>query len=63
MVTRDKLSSHRVESVHEAIEGQGAQLLYPPPYSSEVSSIAIAFSKLKRLLKSLVWLCLVRFIW
>lgn len=48
----DNLGSHKVEGVHEAIEAQGAQLLYLPPYSPDLNPIELVFSKLKRLLRS-----------
>ena len=47
----DNLSSHKVSGVREAIEAQGATLLYLPPYSPDLNPIELAFSKLKRLLR------------
>jgi transposase len=38
--------------VREAIEACGATLLYLPPYSPDLNPIELAFSKLKRLLRS-----------
>jgi transposase len=52
IVIMDNLGSHKVEGVREAIEAQGAQLLYLPPYSPDLNPIELAFSKLKRLLRS-----------
>jgi transposase len=52
VVIMDNLGSHKVEGVREAIEAQGAQLLYLPPYSPDLNPIELAFSKLKRLLRS-----------
>ena len=51
-VVMDNLGSHKVEGVREAIEDRGARLLYPPPYSPDLSPIELAFSKPKRLLRS-----------
>jgi transposase len=52
IVIMDNLGSHKVEGVREAIEAHGAQLLYLPPYSPDLNPIELAFSKLKRLLRS-----------
>jgi transposase len=52
IVIMDNLGSHKVEGVREAIEAQGAQLLYLPPYSPDLNPIELAFGKLKRLLRS-----------
>ena len=46
------LGSHKVAGVREAIEAAGASLLYLPPYSPDLNPIELAFSKLKRLLRS-----------
>ena len=35
-----------------AVEARGASLLYLPPYSPDLNPIELAFSKLKRLLRS-----------
>ena len=51
VVIMDNLSSHKVSGVREAIEEQGATLLYLPPYSPDLNPIELAFSKLKRLLR------------
>jgi transposase len=51
VVVLDNLSSHKVSGVREAIEAQGAKLLYLPPYSPDLNPIEMAFSKLKRLLR------------
>ena len=48
----DNLSVHKVAGVREAIEAAGAALLYLPPYSPDLNPIELAFSKLKRLLRS-----------
>ena len=48
----DNLPSHKVRGVREAIEACGASLLYLPAYSPDLNPIELAFSKLKRLLRS-----------
>ena len=52
IVICDNLSSHKVSGVREAMETCGASLLYLPPYSPDLNPIELAFSKLKRLLRS-----------
>lgn len=52
IVICDNLSSHKVNGVQQAIETCGASLLYLPPYSPDLNPIELAFSKLKRLLRS-----------
>jgi transposase len=52
IVICDNLASHKVGGVREAIEAHGASLLYLPPYSPDLNPIELAFSKLKRLLRS-----------
>ena len=52
IVICDNLASHKVRGVREAIEARGASLLYLPPYSPDLNPIELAFSKLKRLLRS-----------
>lgn len=49
----DNLASHKVRGVRETIEGVGAHVLYLPPYSPDLNPIELAFSKLRRLLRSL----------
>ena len=51
-VAADNLGSHKVAGVREAIEARGASLLYLPPYSPDLNPIELAFSKLKRLLRT-----------
>jgi len=46
------LGSHKVAGVREAIEARGASLLHLPPYSPDLNPIELAFSKLKRLLRT-----------
>lgn len=48
----DNLGSHKVAGVREAVERAGARLLYLPPYSPDLNPIELAFSKLKRLLRT-----------
>ncbi len=52
VVICDNLGSHKVAGVREAIEARGASLLYLPPYSPHLNPIELAFSKLKRLLRT-----------
>ena len=52
VVVCDNLPSHQVAGVRNAIEACGASLLYLPPYSPDLNPIELAFSKLKRLLRS-----------
>ena len=51
-VVMDDLGGHKVEGVREAIEARGARLLHLPPYSPDLNPVELAFSKLKRLLRS-----------
>src|SRR3712207_2288165 len=52
VVVMDNLGSHKVAGVRAAVEARGASLLYLPPYSPDLNPIELAFSKLKRLLRS-----------
>ncbi|MEM9411510.1 MAG: IS630 family transposase [Planctomycetota bacterium] len=52
VVVMDNLASHKVKGVAEAIEAAQAQVLYLPPYSPDFNPIELAFSKLKRLIRS-----------
>ncbi len=52
VVVMDNLAAHKVAGVREAIRAVGASLLYLPPYSPDLNPIELAFSKLKRLLRS-----------
>jgi transposase len=47
IVVCDNLSCHKVDGVRQAIEAQGAQIRYLPPYSPDLNPIEMAFSKLK----------------
>jgi len=48
----DNLSSHKVKGVADAIASAKAEALYLPPYSPDFNPIELAFSKLKRLVRS-----------
>ena len=45
------LSAHKIAGVRLAIEAVGANLLYLPPYSPDLNSIEMAFSKFKAILR------------
>ena len=47
IVIMDNLGSHKVAGVRQAIEAQGANLWYLPPYSPDLNPIEQAFAKLK----------------
>jgi len=47
----DRLGSHKVAGVREAIEARGAQLMLLPPYSHDFNPIEQMFAKLKALLR------------
>jgi len=51
IVVMDNLAAHKVAGVREAIEAQGAELRYLPPYSPDLNPIEQAFAKLKTLLR------------
>lgn len=53
IVVMDNLSSHKVSGVREAIEHQGAELWYLPPYSPDFNPIEQAWSKVKSVLRSI----------
>ena len=52
IVIADNLSSHKIGGVREAIEAQGASLLFLPSYSPDLNPIELVFSKLKRRLRT-----------
>jgi transposase len=52
VVVMDNLACHKRAGVREAVEAAGAELRYLPPYSPDLNPIELAFSKLKRLLRS-----------
>jgi transposase len=51
VVIADRLGSHKVAGVREAIEAQGASLMLLPPYSHDFNPIEQVFAKLKALLR------------
>jgi transposase len=53
IVVMDNLSAHKVAGVREAVEGHGAQLIYLPPYSPDLSPIEQCWSKLKAVLRGI----------
>ena len=52
IVVMDNLSSHKTNSVAEAIEAVGAVAWYLPPYSPDLNPIELMWSKVKSLLRS-----------
>ena len=50
VVIMDNLSAHKVDGIRQAIETQGAELVYLPPYSPDLNPIEQLFAKLKALL-------------
>ena len=53
IVVMDNLRVHQVVCIREAIEAAGAQVLYLPPYSPDLSPIEECWSKLKAHLRTL----------
>jgi transposase len=53
IVVLDNLSAHKAASIRLAIEAQGCQLLFLPPYSPDLTPIEQAFSKVKAILRGL----------
>jgi transposase len=51
LVIMDNLAAHKVDGIRKAIEDQGAELRYLPPYSPDLNPIEQAFAKLKALLR------------
>lgn len=51
IVVMDNLKTHKVKGVKEAIEGVGAQLVYLPAYSPDLSPIELCWSKIKSYLR------------
>lgn len=51
VVVMDNLSAHKVTGIREAIEHRGAQLVYLPPYSPDLSPIEQCWSKVKSFLR------------
>jgi transposase len=53
IVVLDNLSVHKADSIREAIEARGCELLFLPPYSPDFTPIEQAFSKIKAILRGL----------
>jgi len=51
IVILDNLNSHKVTGIREAIEAQGAQIVYLPPYSPDLNPIEQGFAKFKAALR------------
>lgn len=52
IVVMDNLKVHHATRVREIIESAGAQLVFLPPYSPDLSPIELCWSKLKQCLRS-----------
>ncbi len=52
IVVMDNSQAHKVAGIQEAIEARGAQLLYLPPYSPDLSPIEHCWAKLKAALRA-----------
>ncbi len=52
IVVLDNLSAHKAAGVAEAITAAEAQLRYLPPYSPDYNPIELAWSKIKRQLRT-----------
>jgi transposase len=52
IVVMDNLRAHKVAGIRECITARGAQLVYLPPYSPDLSPIELCWSKLKTLLRA-----------
>jgi transposase len=50
-VVMDTLQVHKSQRVKDLIEGAGAEVLFLPPYSPDLSPIEEAFSKVKSILR------------
>ena len=53
VVVMDNLGAHRPEKIRELIEERGAELVFVPSYSPDLSPIEQAFSKIKTILRKL----------
>ena len=51
VVVMDNLAAHKVAGIAEAIQLRGAQLVYLPPYSPDLSPIEHCWSKVKTYLR------------
>ncbi len=52
IVVMDNLKVHHADSVRRAIEAVGAEVVFLPPYSPDLSPIELCWSKLKQFLRS-----------
>lgn len=52
MLIMDNLPVHKAKAVHQVIEATGAQLIFLPPYSPDLSPIELCWSKLKQGLRT-----------
>jgi transposase len=52
IVVMDNLQAHKVVGIQQAIARRGAQLVYLPPYSPDLSPIEACWSKLKTALRT-----------
>lgn len=52
IVVLDNLGAHKAQGVREAIECQGARLIYLPPYSPDLNPIERCWSKIKTYLRA-----------
>jgi len=52
IVIMDNLAAHKVSGIREAIEARGAELIYLPPYSPDLSPIERCWSKIKTALRA-----------
>lgn len=53
VVVMDNLSVHKVQDIESMIRAAGAQLIYLPPYSPDLSPIEPCWSKIKVLLRGI----------
>jgi transposase len=53
VVVLDNLGAHRAKGVREAVEAEGARLLFQPQYSPELNPIEEAWAKVKGVLRSM----------
>jgi transposase len=51
VVVMDNLRAHHVPAVREAIENQGAELLFMPPYSPDLNPIELCWSFIKNVVR------------
>ncbi len=52
VVIMDNLGAHKVKGVREAIQAQGAKVIYLPPYSPDLNPIEKCWSKIKTYLRA-----------